>query len=39
LGRIPSIQDWYSQIRPLRWMGEPPVKLEKELEKQQQQDK
>ena len=36
LGRIPSIQDWYSQIRPLRWMGEPPVKLEKQLEKQQQ---
>lgn len=21
LGRIPSMQDWYSQIRPQRWMG------------------
>lgn len=33
LGRIPSIQDWFENISPKRWMGEPPVKLEKELEK------
>ena len=33
LGRIPSIQDWFSHIKPERWMGQPPVKLEKELEK------
>lgn len=33
LGRIPSIQDWFENISPKRWMGDPPVKLEKELEK------
>ena len=33
LGRIPSIQDWFSHIKPERWMGQPPIKLEKELEK------
>jgi hypothetical protein len=31
LGFIPSMQDWFSKIRPERWMGEPPVKLEQEL--------
>lgn len=31
-GRVPSIQDWFSQIKPARWMGEPPVKLERVLE-------
>jgi hypothetical protein len=31
-GKIPSIQDWFSQIKPARWMGEPPVKLERVLE-------
>lgn len=24
LGRIPSIQDWFSQIQPQRWMGNTP---------------
>lgn len=33
MGRIPTIQDWFSHIKPERWMGQPPVKLEKELEK------
>lgn len=31
-GFLPSIQDWFLQIKPLRWMGVPPVKLEVELE-------
>lgn len=31
LGFIPSMQDWMQHIQPKRWMGEPPVKLEKEL--------
>lgn len=31
-GFIPSMQDWFKNIRPERWMGEPPVKLEKVLE-------
>jgi hypothetical protein len=30
-GRIPTIQDWFRHIRPERWMGEPPVKLETAL--------
>lgn len=30
-GRIPSIQDWYSQIQPLRWMSE-ARKMSRELE-------
>lgn len=33
MGRIPTIQDWFSHIKPERWMGQPPTKLEKELEK------
>ena len=33
LGRIPNIADWYCNIKWQRWMGEPPVNLEKELEK------
>ena len=33
IGWIPSIQDWYSQIKPAKWMGNPPVNLEKALEK------
>lgn len=32
LGRIPTIKDWYENIRPLRWMGNPPENLEKKLE-------
>lgn len=31
LGRIPSIQDWFSQIRPQSWMGK-TLKLEQQLE-------
>ena len=31
LGRIPSIQDWFSRIVPERWMGS-PAKLEPESE-------
>ena len=30
MGFIPSMQDWLSNIRPQKWMGEPPVKLEVE---------
>lgn len=30
LGRIPSIQDWYSNITPQKWMND-PLKIEKEL--------
>lgn len=32
-GFIPSMQDWFQHIKPQRWMGEPPVKLERSLEK------
>jgi len=32
-GRIPSMQDWFQNIRPERWMGEPPVKLERLLDR------
>lgn len=32
-GFIPSIQDWFQNIKPQRWMGEPPVKLERLLDK------
>lgn len=32
-GFIPSMQDWFGHIKPQKWMGEPPVNLEKELEK------
>jgi hypothetical protein len=37
-GFIPSIQDWFQHIQPQRWMGEPPVKLEKELDKMENAD-
>ena len=30
-GRIPTIQDWFKQIRPEHWMGQPPIKLEDAL--------
>lgn len=33
LGRIPSMQDWFEHIKPQRWMGDPPVRLERELER------
>lgn len=33
LGFIPSVKDWLQHIKPQRWMGSPPVNLEKELEK------
>jgi hypothetical protein len=32
LGFIPTMQDWFKNIQPERWMGEPPVKLERELQ-------
>lgn len=32
-GFIPSVQDWFQHIKPQRWMGEPPVKLERLLDK------
>jgi hypothetical protein len=32
-GFIPSMQDWFKHIKPQKWMGEPPVKLEKLLDK------
>ena len=32
-GFIPSMQDWFQHIKPQRWMGEPPVKLERVLDK------
>lgn len=31
-GFIPTMQDWFCNIRMQRWMGEPPVNLEKEIE-------
>jgi hypothetical protein len=31
-GFIPSIADWFHNIKWQKWMGEPPVKLEDELE-------
>ena len=31
-GFIPTMQDWFCNIKMQRWMGEPPVNLEKELE-------
>ena len=30
-GFIPSIADWFCNIKLQRWMGEPPAKLEDEL--------
>jgi len=32
-GFIPTVADWFSNIKPQRWMGEPPARLEEELEK------
>lgn len=32
-GWIPSMSDWFKHIKPERWMGEPPVKLERLLDK------
>lgn len=32
-GWIPSMSDWFKNIKPERWMGEPPVKLERLLDK------
>lgn len=32
LGRIPTLADWLSNIKAERWMGNPPVKLERQLE-------
>jgi hypothetical protein len=29
-GFIPTIMDWYGHIKPQRWMGEPPARLEGE---------
>lgn len=31
-GFIPTIQDWFKNIKPERWMGQTPVNLEKKLE-------
>lgn len=35
LGRIPTVSDWLKHIKALPWMGSPPVRLEKELDKTQ----
>jgi len=32
-GWIPSMADWFKHIKPERWMGEPPVKLERLLDR------
>lgn len=32
-GFIPSMEDWFKHIKPQKWMGEPPVKLERLLDK------
>lgn len=32
-GFIPTIQDWFKNIKPEKWMGQQPVNLEKELDK------
>ena len=32
-GFIPTVQDWLKHIKAERWMGNPPVKLERELTK------
>lgn len=37
-GFIPSIQDWFKHICPQKWMGEPPVKLERSLDKIEQDE-
>jgi hypothetical protein len=37
-GFIPSIQDWFKHISPQKWMGEPPVKLERLLDKIEQDE-
>ena len=37
-GFIPSMQDWFINITPKKWMGEPPVKLEKLLDKIEKDD-
>ena len=34
-GKIPSVQDWFSQIKPSRWMGQPPVDIGSELTKEE----
>ena len=31
-GFIPSPQDWLQHMKPEKWMGRPPIKLERELE-------
>jgi hypothetical protein len=31
-GFIPTMQDWFCNIRMQKWMGEPPANLEEELE-------
>lgn len=38
IGFIPSMQDWFKHIKPERWMGEPPVKLESLLNKVENSD-
>lgn len=30
-GKIPSLQDWFGEIRPAKWMGQPPKHLPTEL--------
>lgn len=37
-GFIPSMQDWFQHIKPQKWMGEPPVKLERLLDKIEQDE-
>ena len=31
-GYVPSVQDWLQHLKPEKWMGRPPIKLERELE-------
>jgi hypothetical protein len=31
-GYVPSVQDWLVHLKPEKWMGRPPIKLERELE-------
>ena len=33
-GFIPTVADWLRHLKPERWMGNPPVKLERELLKE-----
>ena len=34
-GFLPTLKDWFEQIQPKRWMGQPPVRLERQLGQQE----